>query len=50
MLTLCDMEARSYEEIAQVLGVAVGTVRSRVSRARDALRRRLMKASEVGAV
>ncbi len=50
VLTLCDMEGCSYEEIAQVLGVAVGTVRSRVSRARDALRRRLMEASEVGAV
>ena len=29
----------SYETAAQVLGVPVGTVRSRLSRGRDALRR-----------
>ena len=28
-----------YEEVAEVLGVPVGTVRSRLSRGRDALRR-----------
>ncbi|MFH2203214.1 MAG: sigma-70 family RNA polymerase sigma factor [Elusimicrobiota bacterium] len=38
-LTLCDMEGLCYEEISRVLDVPVGTVRSRISRARIALRR-----------
>lgn len=49
ILTLCDMEGFSYEEIARVLAVPVGTVRSRVSRARDALRRKVMEGTGVGA-
>jgi len=36
---LRDGETRSYEEMAQVLGIALGTVRSRLARARIALRR-----------
>jgi len=31
---LCDMEELSYEETAQVLGIPIGTVRSRLARAR----------------
>ncbi len=38
---LVDVVELSYELAAEVLGVPVGTVRSRVSRAREALRRRL---------
>jgi len=41
ILSLCDMEGLTYEEIASVAGIAKGTVRSRVSRAREALRRAL---------
>lgn len=41
VLVLCDMEQMSYEEIARTLAVPLGTVRSRVNRARAALRRRL---------
>src|SRR5215471_16394296 len=37
-VTLRDGEEMSYEEMADVLGVALGTVRSRLARARVALR------------
>jgi RNA polymerase sigma-70 factor (ECF subfamily) len=35
VLVLCDVEGRSYIEAADVLEVAVGTIRSRLSRARE---------------
>lgn len=38
VLVLCDCHGQSYEAIAQSLGVAVGTVKSRLFRARAALR------------
>ncbi|HKB08803.1 MAG TPA: sigma-70 family RNA polymerase sigma factor [Candidatus Polarisedimenticolia bacterium] len=38
VLTLRDVDARSYDEIARLAGLALGTVRSRLSRARLALR------------
>ena len=37
ILTLCDIEALSYEDTARRLGVPLGTVRSRLARARGAL-------------
>jgi RNA polymerase sigma-70 factor (ECF subfamily) len=40
-LLLREVESLSYEEIAVMTGVPIGTVRSRISRARDELRRRL---------
>src|ERR1700751_5124986 len=39
VILLVGLEEMSYQETAQVLGVPVGTVRSRLSRGREALRR-----------
>ena len=39
ILTLRDLEDRSYEEIAQVLELPIGTVRSRLHRARARVRK-----------
>ncbi len=38
---LRDIEELSYEEIAEIMQTSLGTVKSRVTRGRDALRRRL---------
>lgn len=40
-LVLRDLEEMSYEEIAEILEVSLGTVKSRLTRGRDALRQRL---------
>jgi len=40
-LVFRDIEGLSYEEIAQVLGIPGGTVRSRINRARSMLKRKL---------
>ncbi|PZR55091.1 RNA polymerase sigma factor SigE [Xylanimonas oleitrophica] len=40
-VVLCDIEGLSYEEIAVTLGVKLGTVRSRIHRARAQLRQEL---------
>ncbi|MDP9393740.1 MAG: RNA polymerase sigma factor SigE [Actinomycetota bacterium] len=37
-VVLCDIEGLTYEEIAEVLGVKLGTVRSRIHRGRSQLR------------
>ncbi len=38
VLKLCDMDGRTYDDIARSLGVPAGTVRSRIFRARQTLR------------
>jgi RNA polymerase sigma-70 factor, ECF subfamily len=40
-VVLRDLQGLSYQEIAAVLGVRVGTVRSRIARGRDQLRQQL---------
>lgn len=41
VLLLCDVEEMSYQEIADVLGIPIGTVMSRLARARRTLRESL---------
>ena len=41
-VVLCDVEGLSYEEIAAVLEINIGTVKSRIARGRDELRRKLV--------
>jgi len=48
-VVLRDIEDLSYEEIAEITQVSLGTVKSRITRGRDALRKRLTEcANEVG--
>lgn len=47
VITLFDMEGLSYDEIAEVMKCPVGTVKSRLYRARDALRKILEKNREL---
>jgi len=43
VLLLCEVEEMSYQEIAEALSVPIGTVMSRLSRARKALRENLQQ-------
>jgi RNA polymerase sigma-70 factor (ECF subfamily) len=41
VIVLCDIEGFSYEEIASALEINIGTVKSRIARGREELRRKL---------
>lgn len=42
-VVLCDLEGRTHEQAARHLGWPIGTVKSRLSRARERLKRRLVQ-------
>lgn len=46
IILLCDIEEFSYEEIAKILDIPIGTVRSRLHRARNALKESLKEYAE----
>jgi RNA polymerase sigma-70 factor (ECF subfamily) len=46
IILLCDLEEMSYQEIGQALGIPIGTVMSRLSRARKAMRTLLVARKE----
>ena len=46
IITYCDIQQKSYEETAAILQCPVGTVKSRLNRARMALKRRLEEQGE----
>lgn len=49
VIILCDIEDFSYEEISKIVEIPIGTVRSRLFRARNALKEKLAKyATEKG--
>jgi RNA polymerase sigma-70 factor (ECF subfamily) len=49
VLVLREIEGYSYEEVARLLGCSLGTVKSRLNRAREVLRRRMTElAREAG--
>jgi RNA polymerase sigma-70 factor, ECF subfamily len=48
VIVLADIEEYSYQEIADIMGCSIGTVRSRLHRARALLRRLVTRAQQQG--
>lgn len=49
VIILCDLEGFTYEEMAKILDIPIGTVRSRIHRARNLLKEKLsIYASKMG--
>ena len=49
VIILCDLEGFTYDEMAKILDIPIGTVRSRLHRARNLLKEKLQSyASEMG--
>lgn len=46
VILLCDIEGFTYEEISKIIDVPIGTVRSRLFRARNMLKEKLKKYAE----
>ncbi len=46
VILLCDIEDFTYEEIASILDIPIGTVRSRLHRARNELKKKLKEYAE----
>jgi RNA polymerase sigma-70 factor (ECF subfamily) len=46
VILLCDVEGFTYEEIAKIIDVPIGTVRSRLFRARNMLKEKLQGYAE----
>ena len=46
-VVLCDVQGLDYDEVARVMAVPLGTVKSRIARARDRLRRLLTPRGEL---
>lgn len=43
VITLCDIQGYSYQEISEILDISIGTVKSRLHRARNTVRKLLPK-------
>jgi RNA polymerase sigma-70 factor (ECF subfamily) len=50
VIVLCDLHGRGYADAAAIVGCAVGTVRSRLHRGRDLLRKKLELADESASI
>lgn len=47
VIALCDIEGMSYDEISEILNIPSGTVKSRINRARNALKKILIEKREL---